>query len=794
MHEARPAMDCIASWESLFQAGICIAVFFHLLNKLMKGLRRALAGHLRNTIHIKSHSQAFIGCFVFLFLHFLSNFFDLNREYKYKSLNSPGFQGDDITLLTPLLLGSITVKGYTNFLEVYIVLLLISDNIGNKAYEVAWKVAVFSSLAYVLAIFVIIVWFPGETTIYWPLHNLAVLFAIRCAMAAAGHFGALVYSLNKRLDYSVHYTMRSYFGVMAGSYGALFIAHVMYLTSDLVAVNLGICLHDVTTSIMFVVWGPLVYLVLKRDCQYWLADLDGAENEETLLSHTQAMTWDETHAMQDILIPRSEIYFRRAIEEHMDVRVELHYWRRKLAVVKRFHFDLLTRDNIKFFKHEALILNSLKHDNIIDFYGILVDPPSLGIVMQYAFKGDLFKFLALKREELASEPAQSNVTDDVNVSSPSSSGSVSATPNKDSGDDIPAPESPKTPERGGNSPGTPSSGASLISRLGASMSAINLKQMDIEMGDLSSRKNRSRKRNQGEFDPLDCIVGVAKGMQYLHGHGVVHRDLKSLNVLLDDQFNPLIADFGESILNEQAVLKERLDSIKESSASKEVAATEMDEYEGSRGRSSATSSEGGGRQRTSSGDGHQRKSDSSFHMSRGGTGEGEVGTPGWAAPECLLGKGASQRSDVFSFGVIAWELLTYLEPCVLVYHDSKTPKSISALLKQESEYVLSPVHDGGRPNVNGTFVPVSLCEYMRAKTFLCELELRPPFPALLPPALESLLERCWNKEAIRRPSFDEILEELDDAGLEDVLSHLELPLKTSVTDADENVSNVSRSL
>ena len=60
MHEARPAMDCIASWESLFQAGICIAVFFHLLNKLMKGLRRALAGHLRNTIHIKSHSQEFL--------------------------------------------------------------------------------------------------------------------------------------------------------------------------------------------------------------------------------------------------------------------------------------------------------------------------------------------------------------------------------------------------------------------------------------------------------------------------------------------------------------------------------------------------------------------------------------------------------------------------------------------------------------------------------------------------------------------------------------------------------------
>ena len=81
-------------------------------------------------------------------------------------MDIPGFQGDDITLLTPLLLGSITVRGYTNFLEIYIVLLLVSDNIGNKAYELAWKVAVFSSLVYVFVIFIVIVWFPGETTIY----------------------------------------------------------------------------------------------------------------------------------------------------------------------------------------------------------------------------------------------------------------------------------------------------------------------------------------------------------------------------------------------------------------------------------------------------------------------------------------------------------------------------------------------------------------------------------------------------------------------------------------------------
>ena len=196
------------------------------------------------------------------------------------------------------------------------------------------------------------------------------------------------------------------------------------------------------------------------------------------------------------------------------------------------------------------------------------------------------------------------------------------------------------------------------------------------------------------------------------------------------------------------------------------------------------------RERTSNAEGRQRSSNSSFRMSRGATGPEEVGTPGWAAPECLLGRGASQRSDVFSFGMIAWELLTYLEPCVLVYQDRKTPKNITALLQHESGYVLSPVHGGGRPSEDGTLVPVSLCEYTRSKTFLCDLGLRPPFPVLLPPVLESLLERCWSKEAMMRPSFDEILEELDDEALDAVLSHLNLPLKTGLGDDNTNVLNV----
>lgn len=43
-------------------------------------------------------------------------------------------------------------------------------------------------------------------------------------------------------------------------------------------------------------------------------------------------------------------------------------------------------------------------------------------------------------------------------------------------------------------------------------------------------------------------LDIAKGLSYLHSRGVIHRDLKSLNILLDEHGQAKLGDFGLSLM------------------------------------------------------------------------------------------------------------------------------------------------------------------------------------------------------------------------------------------------------
>ncbi|EGD73714.1 TKL protein kinase [Salpingoeca rosetta] len=165
---------------------------------------------------------------------------------------------------------------------------------------------------------------------------------------------------------------------------------------------------------------------------------------------------------------------------------------------------------------------------------------------------------------------------------------------------------------------------------------------------LRSRPRAAVEAGDGAVDTvwdlkLQLLQDVTSGMAFIHGLGHAHRDLKSGNVLVSAHLRAKITDFGS--IRECLTRPVDATPINQRPRGGNDDDDDDDDDDDNNGGNN-----GGGRRGATSGPVR------TMTMTAG------VGTPLYMAPEVLAGGRYDTRADVFSFGVLMWEVATQRVP------------------------------------------------------------------------------------------------------------------------------------
>lgn len=128
-------------------------------------------------------------------------------------------------------------------------------------------------------------------------------------------------------------------------------------------------------------------------------------------------------------------------------------------------------------------------------------------------------------------------------------------------------------------------------------------------------------------DSLNICIKAAQALHYAHGKGVVHRDVKTTNIMISGNTHVTLTDFGIAHFDDPQMTNK--------------------------------------------------------------TQAGEIlGTPAFMSPEQVAGKPVDGRSDLFSLGVILYELVTGKRP----FTGNNLPAVFEAIMKKEPERPSHPEH------------------------------------------------------------------------------------------------------